>query len=198
MAFLEKFAPDERELLVSLPYRAGLWISVSDQTGGIHADDKEANALGEIIREKASGMFESAFVHEVMADVCDRRSGWNSWTNDLDKVPDECGRVVELISKKLSSRDLDSYRHNIMAIAIEVARAFREFDKNTPLFSRLWTKLRIWLDKVVGVTKGVTYESEDLLNVSFEEDLALAKLSDALKAGISDPISDAEAVKGPQ
>src|SRR5262245_12420411 len=116
MAFLEKFSDEERELLVSLPYRAGLWISTSDHTGGGYAGDKEFSALSEVIREKASGMFESAFVHEIMADVHNCRGDWEKWAADIERVPDECRRAVELISKKLSSRDLDAYRHNIMAM----------------------------------------------------------------------------------
>ena len=67
-----------------------------------------------------------------------------------------------------------------MYIAVEVAKAFREFDAHAPVLSRMGDAFRCFLDKIVGVSQGGAHESASLRNISFEEDVALAGLSKAL------------------
>ena len=68
--------------------------------------------------------------------------------------------------------------------------AFREFDTYAALPTRIWTAFKLRLDKIVGKFRGESYETEKLLNISYEEDLMLAKLADALRAGIDDHAED--------
>ncbi len=195
MAFLEQFSEDERNLIVSLPYKAGLWVSTIDDAGGTAADYKELEALERIISEKGKGMFESAFVHEVMAETCTRQQDWKAWADGADKVLVECTNAVKIIADRLAEKDIDAYRQNIMSIAVEVAKAFREFDADAPLGVRLWTQYRLFLEAIFRIIKrDKTYESESMLNISYEEDMALSKLSKALYEGAVD---DSPAVPPP-
>jgi hypothetical protein len=180
MAFLEKFSADEKEMLVSLPYRAGLWVSRADDAGAPEAGDKEAVTLEKIIIEKSRGMFESAFAHEVMAEICGRRGDWPRWGDSVDDVPATCEKARTAIAAKLGDHDLDGYRQNIMAIAVAVAEAFREFDFTTPLPARIMTYMKLALDRLIGKLSGQEYESNDILNVSYKEDVALAALAKSL------------------
>ncbi len=183
MAFLEQFSAGERDLIVSLPYRAGLWVSALDSTGGRQANEQETKALEAIIHRKGRGMFESAFVHEVMVDAITRRDEWKDWAHRLDSVVGDCEKAVVLIGKKLIRRDVDAYRQNIMHITVEVAKAFREFDLKESVLVRLWACIRLALDKMIGIARGEEYESEALLNISYEEDIALSKIAMSLGVG---------------
>jgi hypothetical protein len=180
MAFLEQFSAEEKEMLVSLPYRAGLWVSSADKTGSPGADDTEVATLEKIITDMGRGMFDSAFAHEVMAETFARRGDWKSWAAGLETVPDTCAKAVAVIAGKLGAHDLDGYRQNIMNIGMAVANAFREFDLDTPLPARVCTYAKLALDRLIGKLTGQEYESNDLLNVSYEEDVALAKLAKSL------------------
>ncbi|MBU0859800.1 MAG: hypothetical protein KJ667_07665 [Alphaproteobacteria bacterium] len=181
MAFLEQFSGPEKALLVALPYRAGLWVSQSDATGGKTADAQELQALSRIIEAKARGMFRSAFVHEVMAETYGRRTEWKQWADGVERVPDECRHAMVLLEKKLIERDILAYRQTVMTIADDVARAFREHDENVGMGGRLLTMAGIMIDKLIGVFRGEEYESTALLNISEKEDLALGTLAAALR-----------------
>lgn len=181
MAFLEQFSEADRQLMVRLPYRAGLWVSASDSTGDQQADAQEHKALADIIERRARGMFKSAFVHEVLAETYGQKEHWREWGDMLDQVPAECSRVGALLEDKLLPHDMAGYQQTIMIIARDVARAFREFDQNSSAAERFMTTLRIQIDKLIGAVRGEQYESESLLNISVQEDLALGTLSEALK-----------------
>ena len=181
MAFLERFTPDERELLVSLPYRAGLWISQADSTGGGAADHDELDALETIIGRQAKGMFHSAFVHEVMVELYRNQEHWPRYARDTDSVLADCDRAVALIGEKLPEHDLAAYRLTLMLIGTEVAKAFREYDNGPSLLGALWSGFKLRFDAFVGAVRGRPYEKEILLNISYQEDIALSKLAVALR-----------------
>ena len=182
MTYLEKFSEEEVDLLIAIPYRAGLWVSASDSTGGFGAQVDEIEALDEIMEAKAkSGMFESAFVHEIMVEAYSRKNDWHDWTEEINKVHQECHDAVIWISKKLSDRDVKAYGQNVMFIATEVAKAFREYDEEASSFQMFMTNIKIKIDTFIGLITGKEYESESLLNISYKEDLALAKLSQSLQ-----------------
>lgn len=183
MAFLEKFSDAERELIVSLPYRVGMWVSLADGIGGGQADIREAEALKNILAEHASGMFDTAFVHEVIAETYTRQKDWPKWRENLETVPADCTKAVQVVSKKLVQRDVDAFRENLMKIGTQIAHAFREFDEDAAFFVRLGTGIKLKIDKLIGLVRGEKYESESLLNISYAEDMALAELAKALKGG---------------
>lgn len=192
MAFLEELSEEEQLLLISLPYRAGIWVSRADDDGGLSARHAEKEALEKIIHEKSSGMFESAFVHEIMVETVARKDEWEKWADNIDDIETDCIKAAQILGKKMSRRDQDAYRQNIMYIATEVARAFREFGQKEAIPVKIWAFVRIRIDKIIGLFTGQRYESETLLNISYEEDIVLAKLSKALRMGVDDVAENAE------
>ncbi|MBI4030256.1 MAG: hypothetical protein HY370_01125 [Proteobacteria bacterium] len=181
MAFLENFSDEEKEFLVALPYRAGVWISRTDDAGGLAADAAELEALESIINKKAAGMFESAFVHEVMAEICAGQENWARWAKHASNLPDDCRKAISLMEGRLGRHDMDGYRENVMYIAVEVAKAFREIDLGAPPSSLSFVgRIKLFLDGIAGKPKGKKYEAERLLNISYNEDRALAALSESL------------------
>jgi hypothetical protein len=186
MAYLKEFSKEDADLLVALPYRVGLWVSSSDNTGGGDADEKELEALQQTITGIVHGMFESAFVHEVMAETFLRRDEWRGWGMNLRDIPGECKNAVALIQGKLPQRDVDAYKRILMHIGVEVAKAFREYDSSEPLLSRVIRMISIGIDRLLGTIHGEKYVSSQLLNISYEEDLALNTLAQALRGEVNE------------
>ena len=180
MAFLEQFSASEQVLLVTLPYRVGLWISMSDTTGGAMADAQERATLARIIAASARSNFSSPFVHEVMKACFERRSEWAQWRENIDRIPRECQQVVGTLEGRLNGRDVLAYRQEVMSIANNVARAFREQgpDGKSGVFGH---RVRGVLDAFIGLIRREKFDSVDLLNISVKEDVALGTLAEALR-----------------
>lgn len=182
MAFLEVFSEDERRFLVSLPYRAGVWVSSSDTTGGQESGAQELQALERAIQGIAQGMFESAFVHEVMAETFLRKAEWPEWARGTGTVPDDCRCAIAMMRERnMPVRDVDAYRRILMQIGLEVAKAFREYTRNEPFLYRLTRGIGIAVDRFFGALRGEKYVSQDLLNISYSEDVALNTLAMSLR-----------------
>lgn len=194
MGFLKEFSKDERVMLASLPYRVGLWVSSSDGTGGRDSDQQEEIALERAITSIAQGMFESAFVHEVIAETFLGRQDWSSWSANVETVPADCVAAVKFMQGRLSQRDIDAYRHILMQVGLEVARAFSEYDQNEPFVNKIFRWISIGVDRLFGIMHGEKYVSEDLLNISYEEDLALNELAKALRGEVNDMSEGAQII----
>ncbi len=186
MGFLSAFSKEERMILASLPYRVGLWVSSSDTTGGQDSDQEEEAALERAITAIAQGMFESAFVHEVIAETFLNKQEWRNWANNIKTVPEDCVAVIKFMQGRISQRDIDAYRHILMQVGLEVARAFREHSHAGPFLHRLIRWISIGVDRIFGIMHGDKYVSEDLLNISYDEDLALNELAKALRGEVND------------
>ena len=181
MAFLEQFEDEDKKLIVSLPYRVGVWVGSVDEVGGAKANFEEISALERIITEQSKGMFESAFVHEVMSETFACQDNWKAWSENLDNVPTECTQAVEKIASKLAEKDVDAYRANVMGIGLEVAKAFREFDAEETFFVKLVIKFKLFVQAMARIiTRDRSFDQVSALNISYEEDMALTKLSEAL------------------
>jgi hypothetical protein len=180
MAFLEQFSAGEQSLLVTLPYRAGLWISMSDTTGGAMADAQERATLARIIAASARGNFNSPFVHEVMKSCFERRAEWPQWRDNIDRIPRECQQVVGALEGRLNGRDVLAYRQEIMSIANNVARAFREQAPGGE-GGAFGHRARGMLDALIGLIRREKFDKVDLLNISVKEDVALGTLAEALR-----------------
>lgn len=187
MAFLEEFSQTERDALVALPYRVGLWVSHSDDTGGGEADEKELQALERAISSLTQGMFESAFVHEVLAETFLRRAEWPAWAHNIQTVLDDCREIVKILqSKAVEPRDYEAFQRMLMQIGLEVAQAFHEFETHEPFWAGTMRRLGIAIDRFLGTAHGEKHIAEDLLNISYEEDIALNKLARALRGESGD------------
>lgn len=189
MAYLEHFNGHDLDLLVALPYRAGLFVSNSDSQGENKADAEELKVLHDLIEAQAKGMYESAFVHEVMVETFARRADWRNWGEHLDTVPGECRNTVLMLSHvvpsgKIQQRDIDAFKGILLQIGLDVAKAYREYDRNESWTARFYRRLGIMVDGLLGIVRGEHYSSSELLNISYEEDIALNTLAEALRADL--------------
>ncbi len=179
MSFLEVFSEDEKTLIVSLPYRAGMWVSLADEKGAGAARSHELKKIESVIARLSEGMFASAFVHEVMVETHLHREQWPTWALQTGTVPEDARRAVALIKAKMMPQDAEAYVHTIMTVSYETAYAFREFDPNASIPIRIWVGLQLLWEAFIR-TGNKDYRLESVANISLAEDEAIALLAEAL------------------
>ncbi|MBL4589680.1 MAG: hypothetical protein JKY11_06360 [Alphaproteobacteria bacterium] len=171
----------EKELIVRLPYRVGVWISESDDLGGEDADLIEQQALIVIITAYVEDFCKTEFVQRVMEQTVAHKAEWSSWHENIDTVPDECRKVMHFLSGKIPDKEIMAFRANLTEIGYSVAMAYREFDDEASFTIRIQTYLRLWLERVSALIKGDVVQSQDeFLNISASERIALERLSEVL------------------
>lgn len=126
MTDIMPLSPSDRELLVRLPWRVGMWVSACDSAGGGEASEAESRALRNIIVGFVEDSCKGEVVQRLMEETVSRRSEWSSWEGDLDQVPQECRIGVDSLSNVLSPRDLSSFKSNLLEIGLAVASAWNE------------------------------------------------------------------------
>lgn len=206
MAFLEKFTPEEREILVSLPYRTGLWIMAANGVEFSKRRAQEKTVLENVILKKSQDLFESVLVYEVMTEICARRDDWLKWDRGHEDIPAVCQKAKEIIVAKLGRHDLNSYRQIILNIAISMANSFGESEQDSSTQSQEKTYRRKILERISALTRRKHKENDfegtrkneivvvdheagadavnkdewtDFLNTSENEHIALAKIAHA-------------------
>lgn len=182
MLYLEQFTEDQRALLVALPYRTGLWVSESDQSGGDESSEAEMMALEGIIMGYSEDFLKSEFVEELMRATMAHKSSWDKWQKNLDDVPNECERAVALLSERLDSREVLSFKQNLMEIATAVALAFCEVDESEGGVGKVAAYFNHYLAVLVArLKKQQQPRLESHLNISRAEREVLGKLSGVLQ-----------------
>jgi hypothetical protein len=203
LPYLDQFTEDQRELLTSLPYRTGVLIGESDSTGGDDANEAEMRALEAIVAGYVEDFCKSEFVEELMRGTLARRPKWDSWRENIDKVPDECRQAIDLLAERLDYKQLTAFKHNLLEIAMAVAMAYREFDPNGPLVERVrvysdyylqWVRAYIKKEKILGI--------EDALSISRAEQKVIMALKEALRPeqveGIEPPVLEEDSAPIPK
>lgn len=124
-----------------------------------------------------------------MRETLSRRDVWPEWQANIDHVPEECAQAVAWISEKFEVRDVTSFKHNLMEIAVDVAMAFREVDYSEDIIAKISAYSRYYWGRLVAQVKKIQPPSlEDTLNISPAERAALKQLEQALRMNIRDGI----------
>ena len=179
MSILERLTPDQKNTLVSLPYRAGLWISQSDSSGGEEAEREELQALSNIIHAFAEEMFGSENMQRIISATLTNKDQWPRWAENVKSVPTDCRLAIDVIAEYGDPKDVNVFRTHIMEIAEAVALAFQESYPES-LIGRLKAYLA-WRSSLR--KKIISVQSfEEFLRISDSERNALYTLAQALKA----------------
>lgn len=181
MTYLSLLPADIQDLVVRLPFRVGLYISESDQTGGDESAEAERKALENIVTFYVEDTVKSEFAHEVMLQTLNMKSKWGSWSDHINTVPEECLKVSTAIAKQIDMKEIISFKQNLLEVGITVAQAYCEFDKNTAIVSKIEIYMSIFFRRLQSLFRGAGMISNDaLLNISPSERLAINLLSDSL------------------
>lgn len=179
MNFLEKLSADHREVLVRLPYRVGLWISQSDSKGGRDSDERERQALYNILHGFAEDMFGAEAIQYIMSETIKHKAEWINWGANIDLVPIECRDAIYLMREQADPKDAAAFKNHLMEIAEAVALAFRE-EGNSSVFSMFGLYVSYVLSPKEKGRRAKSFS--EYLNISPRERKALSALSQALEA----------------
>jgi len=183
LSYLDKFTTDQRELLTSLPYRAGLWVSESDESGGDESQEAELKTLENLIIGYSEDFLKSEFIEELMKETLSNKNLWEEWSRNLDTVPQQCHQAIVILEERMDSKDILSFRQALMEIATAVAMAYREFnEEEQPLPEKyiMYAK-HYWHCFMARLKQEQLPSLEALLNISGAEHQILLKLSQALQ-----------------
>ena len=176
MSALSDLLPEENELVVSLPYKAGVWISHADDVGGTADDRREMAAIENVIVTMAKLGKASNFVRDVAHETLSQKAYWPQWRAQAGALFTDCNKATSFLAGYVSKEDLHEYRLFLWRIASAVAQAHNELGAekkfNENLIAGFFEKIA---DKITG-------EDDDaFMNVSPEEQAALSRLKQALK-----------------
>ncbi len=185
MNFLDQVTHGQRELIISLPYRVGYYISQSDTTGGDEAESREMQALANIIHGFADSMLGSESIQYVMTETIAHQDKWPEWSKKLRTVPNDCRTALDVISVHLNEKDVTAFQNHLMEIGEAVAMAFQEVeaprDEAQP-WKQIEAKIKEFLDSLKPQTlRPPRHEMEAYLSISPAEREALRKIAAALR-----------------
>ncbi|MDH5723298.1 MAG: hypothetical protein OEY94_08275 [Alphaproteobacteria bacterium] len=181
MNFLDELTADQRDLLVSLPYRVGLYVSESDKTGGDESEEREMNALESIITGYAREVFGSETVQYVISETVRRKNEWDKWSLHLEGISADCHKAIDILSEHVDPKEVSSFKAHLVEIGESVALAFREYGKNTPFLDKI--KMYFYYAKSKKNALKVKQKPktwDQFLNISLDERKALCNVAHAL------------------
>lgn len=180
MSFLENLTPDQRSMLVTLPYRVGLYVSQSDVAGGEEADERELLTLSNILGAYAGEVFVSETVQHIIRVTLEQKDDWPHWRAEIGNVEGDCRRAVDVLSGFVDEKEVSAFKQYLMEVAEAVALAFREV-QDLSFFARLRLKGLYYRNKWQAKRFSMSYKSfDEFLNISADERKALEGLAQAL------------------
>ncbi len=181
MNFLDQLMPDQRNLLVSLPYRVGLYVSQSDTSGGDESDEAELQALSSIITAYSQEVFGAETVQYVVGETVLRKGEWEEWSKDLETLEGECHRAIDILSEAVDEKEVSAFKRSLLEIGESVALAFREYGQSTPILDKIKIYLYYTKSRKEAAQKGIiAMEWDQFINISLDERKALQHIANAL------------------
>lgn len=179
--FLNQLPADEREMIVSLPYRVGLSVSQSDDTGGNESDEAEAQVLNNLLTGFSQEVFGAETVQYVIGETVQRKAEWPKWAQNVDATEKDCARTVEILAGIVDPKELSAFRNYMLEIGESVAMAFREYSDDMSIFKK-WQFYRAYekTKKRAEKYKKPVMDYDEFLNISLKERKALTNLAYAL------------------
>lgn len=121
---------EQKDLLLSLPVRAGIWISHFDGQGDKRADESEIEALSEVIAHFAAQSTSSPFVTDLFEETLKRSESWDSWQTEEQVFFDDCRKAADIFSLNLSKDEHGEINRAILEVCEVVAQAHGEFEED--------------------------------------------------------------------
>ena len=180
MSFLDDLPSDQRELIISLPYRVGVWVSHADDVGGKKADEEEKTALANILHGFTTDVFGSEVVQYVMAETIAHNAEWEKWSKNMSSFAKDCQHAIDVLKESVDEKEVSAFKQRLLEIAEAVALAFREYD-NLGFLSKLYVYLMYYKERYQAARKHRSFKTLDqYLNISLKERRALYSLANTL------------------
>lgn len=166
----------QQDLVCGLLYRAGSWMSQTEDSEGETDDARENDTIVSVLK-MISGKASSPFLRAAAERALESRNRWPAWEEEsFDILPDVVS-AAKILRNLLPEKEYKSYKRALMKIATDVAQAGTEFSieteipEDTGFFGKLLSKLR-----PVG-----QYDEGHPVNVSPGEESALTRLARVLR-----------------
>jgi len=121
----------DKALMISLPYRVGIWVSQVDDIENRKMDDKREEKVLEIAIEKMAGAHRKMpFAAQIMTQVSKSKSQWKSWkmTADEKSVLADLEIIISKAEAALKPAQVKQYKQAVWQTGILVAQAYDEND----------------------------------------------------------------------
>ena len=175
--FLDHISDKERNILVRLPYRVGLYVSEADSSGGDAADQQEKQTLANIINGFASDIFGAEATQHVISATVKAQISWPEWEETLEAVPSEARHAIHVMKQHVGEKEARAFGLQMYDIAEAVAMAFTEVEYLQTYQQRLAASLRYFKARYFD---GVDQSYDVFISISLREREALKALADAL------------------
>jgi len=181
MSELQRFLPADQELLVSLFYRIGQWMSEADDTDtGTKSEQVEENAMFKILAKLAQSSQAGGLCSDIASESMRQKGSWARWSKQVDSVLEDVARAKTVIKDQGTVEEFHLFGKSLVTIATSVARAYRE---STDMESHEIGFLSWLTEKSSHVSLAVSdREAHKDLNISPAEDSALNELVAVLKS----------------
>lgn len=181
MTFLTELSSEKHDMLASLPYRVGLWISRSDSSGGDHSEAQEQQALASILAAYSEEVFGSEIVQHIISATISRKSDWPQWSQNMGEVIVDCRHAVDFLSEVVDRKEVNAFKQQLIEIGEAVALAFREVQDDMGLPEKLSLYGTYYMGKFKAMRAKRPYRTfQEFLNISAGERQALSTLAKAL------------------
>jgi hypothetical protein len=179
MTFLNRLTPEQKDTLISLPYRVGLWVSQADASGGTESDAREQQALSAILHGFAEEMFGSETMQHIISGTLAAKDRWPAWAERVDNVPRDCEFAMDLIVEFADAKDAAVFRNHLMEIGEAIALAFRE-DTQASFVQTIKDFIAFTLSAPKTKSAGSRRTFSEFLRISPSERKALITIAQAL------------------
>ena len=178
MSELHRFPPADQDVLVSLFYRIGVWMSGIDDTDtGDRSENIENNLMLRTLGTIASSQMFGALTADIAFEALRQKGSWERWANTSDSALSDIPQVKSILEAQATGEETILYGNALIAIATSVARAYREADDVEDLNQSLWTRIQETKEHLV--LRLLDRDSFADLNISPAEDTALQQLVEA-------------------
>lgn len=183
MTYLSKLPKDIQDLVIRLPFRVGLYISESDQSGGDESSEAERKALENIVTFYVEDTVKSEFAHEIMLNTLNRKAEWGTWGDNIADVPAQCENVFYEMKDIIEPKEILALKQNLLEVGIAVAQAYCEYNESAGTLDKLELYISLFFKRLQSSFSGSQEDtpSRDYnLNISGAERQAILSLAKTL------------------
>ncbi len=181
MTYLSKLPENVQQICIRLPFRVGLFISESDQTGGDESAEAERKALENIVTFYVEDTVKSEFAHEVMLQTLYQKNNWSVWSENIADVVTECLNLTSYLEEHIDAKEILAFKQNLIEDGLAVAQAYCEFEKESPQNRQVETYVSLFFKKLQSIFSGEEKVANDYaLNISPAERKAIELISNNL------------------
>ncbi len=181
MSELQRFVPEDQELLVGIFYRTGYWVSTIDDTDvGEESEHIEKKQLISVLEKISKAAKAGALINELAAEAVRQKGSWTRWEGNNDDFLPDLSRAISAAKGQTNAEEYKAFEKAIMMIGTAVAEAYREDADNAPEPEGYFS----WLsEKANNVVLALTdKQSLKDMNISPQEDDALQEMWATLKS----------------